>query len=179
MKKVLAISGSTRKNSTNHNLLNAIADLSANDFTVERFEGLMELPHFNPDDDTEHVAPAVTAFREKIKQADGVIVCTPEYAAGVPGTLKNALDWCVSTTVFSKKPVALITASSMGERGHASLLETLRIIECNTPDELQLLIQFAKTKIAKDNTITDVATLSQVQSLLRYFVETLNTGGSV
>lgn len=173
MKKVLAINGSTRKQSTNHLLIEAIAKLSTNLFAIEHYNGLMQLPHFNPDDDRENVHQAVADFRKGVSQADGVIICTPEYAAGVPGTLKNALDWCVSTMVFSKKPVALITASSMGERGHASLLETLRIIECYTPDDLQLLIPFAKTKINNDG-INDATTLSSVLKLIETFSNAIN-----
>ncbi|HZG01455.1 MAG TPA: NADPH-dependent FMN reductase [Chitinophagales bacterium] len=173
MKKVLTINGSTRKQWTNHALIDAIAELSTTAFSIERFESLMQLPHFNPDDDRENVHGAVSGFRARVRQADGVLICTPEYAAGVPGTLKNALDWCVSTTVFSNKPVALITASSMGERGHASLLETLRIIECHTPDELQLLIPFAKTKIDRTG-IKDPTTLSRVQQLIEGFSGAIN-----
>lgn len=173
MKKVLAINGSTRKQSTNHALIEAIAQFSTKSFEVERYNGLTQLPHFNPDDDHENIHHAVLDFRSRVAQADGVLICTPEYAAGVPGTLKNALDWCVSTTVFSKKPVALITASSMGERGHKSLLETLRIIECYIPDEMQLLIPFAKSKITSTG-ITDSSTLASVIELIQSLTDAMN-----
>ena len=61
--------------------------------------------------------------------ADGVIICTPEYAHGVPGSLKNAIDWTVGTGEFSGKPTMLITASTDGKNGHKALLETLKVIE--------------------------------------------------
>ena len=109
------------------------------------------------------------AFRNELKQADGILICTPEYAMGVPGTLKNAIDWTVSSCEFSKKPVALITASSLGEKGHASLLETLKIIESDITEETQLRISYAKTKISQAGVIVDEATKREVVSLLDAF----------
>ena len=163
-KKIFAISGSTRKLSTNLNLINAIAELAKDKIEIEIFDGLTEIPHFNPDIE---IAPKqVTDFRNKIRNADAVLICTPEYAMGVPGSLKNAIDWTVSSCEFSHKPVALITASSMGEKGHASLLETLKIIESKITEETQLLISYAKVKISKDEKITDERTLREVLKLI-------------
>ncbi len=163
-KKIFAISGSTRKLSTNLNLINAIAELTKDRFEIEIFDGLTEIPHFNPD--IEIVPQQVADFRNKIRSADAVLICTPEYAMGVPGTLKNAIDWTVSSCEFSHKPVALITASSMGEKGHASLLETLKIIESNITEETQLLISYAKVKVSKESKITDEKTLEDVMRLI-------------
>lgn len=123
--KILAICGSTRTLSTNHQLLDIIEELGANSADLIRYEGLSELPHFNPDLDNDHPPSTVTAFRDQLRSADGVLICTPEYAMGVPGTLKNCLDWVVSSMELSKKPVALITASSLGEHAHESLIRTL------------------------------------------------------
>lgn len=127
--KVLAICGSTRKSSSNLNLIKAIADLTSEAFDINIFNGLSELPHYNPDLDNENAPHQVIDYRRQLKEADGVLICTPEYAIGVPGTLKNAIDWTVSSMEFSKKPVALITASLSGEKAHKSLLGTLLIIE--------------------------------------------------
>ncbi|MFM9840899.1 MAG: NADPH-dependent FMN reductase [Cyclobacteriaceae bacterium] len=167
--KVLALCGSTRKNSTNLNLIKAIADLTKEKFEIIVFEGLTEIPHFNPDLDTDNPPQLVTDFRKKLREVNGILICTPEYAMGVPGTLKNVIDWTVSSMEFSKKPTALITASSMGEKGHASLLETLKVIEADITDETQLLIPFAKTKVSQDCKITDSKTLSEVNALLNAF----------
>src|SRR6476659_8819143 len=133
VKKVLAICGSTRKTSSNLNLINAIADLTKEKFEIRIFGGLSDVPHFNPDLDNETPPDAVKIFRNQLKEVDGVLICTPEYAMGVPGTLKNAIDWTVSSCEFSHKPVALITASSDGQKAHASLLDTLRVIESQIP----------------------------------------------
>jgi NAD(P)H-dependent FMN reductase len=168
-KKILAICGSTRKTSSNLNLIHAIVDLTKEKFEIEIFEGLAEIPHFNPDLDNESPPETVKNFRKKLKEADGILICTPEYAMGVPGTLKNAIDWTVSSCEFSHKPVALITASSLGENAHESLLKTLRIIESNITNQTQLVISYVKTKVSKENKIIDTNTLAQVSSLISSF----------
>jgi chromate reductase len=169
-KKVLAISGSTRQNSSNHNLIKAIAELYKEKLEVIIFEGISELPHFNPDNDNENVAEQVKQFRQKINNADGILICTPEYAHGVPGTLKNAIDWTVSSAGFSHKPTILITASTDGKFSHQSLLETLRVIEAANVDELQLLIPFIKTKLSEDNEIKDEKTLADIKKIMDAFI---------
>jgi chromate reductase, NAD(P)H dehydrogenase (quinone) len=173
-KKIVAISGSTRQNSTNLNLLKAIEILFEDTIEMKIFEGIATLPHFNPDD-TDKAIPEVMLFREKLRHADAVIICTPEYAHGVPGSLKNAIDWTVSTNEFSHKPTALITASTDGRAGHAALLETLQTIEAENVAQLQLLIQFASTKIGKDYIIKDEATLTAIKELITALLSTIAT----
>lgn len=175
-KKIIAVSGSTRKNSTNLYLINAIINLTAGIFNIEIFKGLSELPHFNPDTDIDNPPKQVIEFRNQLREADGILICTPEYAMGVPGTLKNAIDWTVSSSEFYHKPTALITASSLGEKGHASLLDTLKMIEANITDKTQLLISYAKTKITDDSKIVDNKTLMEVTLLLNSFDFILRNG---
>ena len=174
LKKILAICGSTRKTSSNLNLINAIKDLTKERFQISTFEGLAEIPHFNPDLDNEHPPETVTSFRNQLRDAEGILICTPEYAMGVPGTLKNAIDWTVSSCEFSHKPVALITASSLGENGHESLMKTLRIIESKITDQTQLVISYVKTKVSRDNKITDAITLRYVEELIEAFDELID-----
>jgi len=173
-KKILAICGSTRTNSTNHRLIKAIAELSKDIFGIDHYTGLTHLPQFNPDDDNENVSKEVLSFRQLLNSADGVIICTPEYAHGVPGSLKNAIDWTVGTSEFSQKPTMLITASTDGKFGHQSLLETLHVIEAKNIQHLQLLISFASTKVNDHNNITDMTTLNEVKKLLVIFEQTIN-----
>ncbi len=168
-KNILAISGSTRLHSTNLNFIKAFIDLTSDLFNIEVFVGISELPHFNPDLDNEHVSHLVNDFRKLIRAADGILICTPEYAMGVPGTLKNAIDWTVSSCEFNKKPTALITASTMGEKGHSSLLETLKILDATISNETQLLISLAKTKINPDNKIINEETFLEMQHLISAF----------
>lgn len=174
-KKVIAISGSTRASSTNLNFIRAISTLAEHQFEITLLEGLAEIPHFNPDLDTATPPKQVAEFRNTLREADGILICTPEYAMGVPGTLKNAIDWTVSSMEFSGKPTALITASSVGEKGHLSLLETLKVIEANMTDETQLLISYAKTKISADALITHEATLESIGALIDSFTKLLST----
>ena len=173
-KKILAILGSTRQNSTNHRLIKAISEMSKDIFDIQLYNGLSLLPYFNPDDDGERVSREVTLFRQLLGNADGVIICTPEYAHGVPGVLKNAIDWTVGSGDFSHKPTLLITASTDGKYGHQALLETLRVIEAKNIDALQLLISFASTKINSDNRIIDRQTLEGVKMILDNFEKTMN-----
>lgn len=173
-KKILAILGSTRQRSSNLNLLKAIELLFVDDIVLTIFTGIAALPHFNPDDTDKDIA-AVTAFRKAIQDADGVIICTPEYAHGVPGSLKNAIDWTISTNEFYHKPTALITASTDGRAGHAALLETLRTIEAGNIEQLQLLVQFISTKIGEDYIIKDETTLTEIKKLVTALLETTKT----
>jgi len=173
-KKVVAISGSTRQNSTNDGLIKAIADLSAENIDITVFNGIASLPQFNPDNDGDNVAPEVSGFRQLLNNADGIIICTPEYAHGVPGALKNAIDWTISSSEFPHKPTMLMTASTDGKYGHKALLETLKVIEAKNVENLQLVISFVKTKISADGKITDEKTLAEVKRLIVSFIETLN-----
>ena len=172
--KILAISGSTRQHSANLNLINAIKHQYADLIDIKIFNTISDISHFNPDLDNENPPAKVLDFREQLKEAKGVIICTPEYAMGVPGTLKNAIDWTVSSMEFSHKPVALITASTAGQKGHQSLLETLKIIEANIPENSQLLISHIKTKLS-NNKITDSDTATKVDQVIQSLINSIKT----
>jgi len=169
-KKIFAVTGSTRVQSTNLHLLKAIADLYDNKIELHIFDRLALLPQFNPDQEAD---TAVKKFREQLKNADGVLICTPEYAHGIPGALKNAIDWCVSSNEFSHKPTALITASTDGSFAHTALIEVLKTIEAENIEHLQLLVQFAGTKVNSENIITDEKTLVAVKKIMDDFITTI------
>ncbi|AEE53829.1 NADPH-dependent FMN reductase [Haliscomenobacter hydrossis] len=173
-KKVFAICGSTRASSSNLNLIKAIADLTQEQFIVQIFTDLSKIPHFNPDLDNDTPPSQVSAFREQLRASDGILICTPEYAMGVPGSLKNAIDWTVSSMEFYQKPTALITASSVGEKGHRALLETLVVIEAKMLEETKLVIPFVRTKVSADCKITDAHTLVEVQNLIQAFAKLMD-----
>lgn len=168
-KKIVAISGSTRKNSSNFIILKFISEHINSDFEVEIFEDLENIPHFNPDLDTEIPPEQVKAFRNKIDTASGVLICTPEYVFSLPGSLKNALEWCVSTTVFSNKKVGLITASASGEKGHEQLNLIMRTIEAKFTEETQLLIQGIRGKLDANGNVIDEKTLSDLLEFIKNF----------
>ncbi|KAF2330415.1 NADPH-dependent FMN reductase [Flavobacterium ginsenosidimutans] len=165
--KILAITGSTRKNSSNFKILNYISKHFQSEFEVEIFEDLASLPHFNPDLDIENPPKEIASFRNKIKDADGVIICTPEYVFSLPGSLKNALEWCVSTTIFSNKKAGLITASASGEMGHEQLLLVMKTLEANFDDKTQLLIQGIRGKVNAEGEIIDSGTAEALQNFTK------------
>ncbi len=167
---ILAISGSLRPNSSNNAIIKAAAELAYDEANFIIYEGLGNLPHFNDD---KHPAHEVFEFRNLIRNADGVFICTPEYAFGVPGTLKNALDWTVSSGEFVNKPVALITAATGGDKAHASLLLTLTAISARVPDKATLLISFVRSKLDENNEVKDAATLRSIASVIDALMETV------
>lgn len=126
--QLLAISGSLRAASSNTVILRAAAELVPGHVKLVWCDSLDKLPYFNPDLDTDAAPAAVTAFRQQLRAAAGVLLCSPEYAHGVPGVLKNALDWVVSSGEFMDKPVALINASPRSTYAQASLVETLTVM---------------------------------------------------
>ncbi|MDP5201016.1 NADPH-dependent FMN reductase [Flavobacterium sp. DG2-3] len=167
--KILAISGSTRNNSSNFKILKYISNSLKPEFEVEIFEGLEMLPHFNPDLDTDHPPQEILSFRDKIINADGVMICTPEYVFSLPGSLKNALEWCVSTTIFSNKKTGLITASASGEMAHEQLLLIMKTLEAKFDDSTQLLIQGVRGKVNADGEIVSEETENALQNFAKNF----------
>ena len=168
---VFVIIGSASKNSVNQKLVDRLAELSNDVFNLTIYNDLKTLPHFDPELSADRPPQIIAEFRNAIDKADGVLICTPEYAMGVPGTLKNALDWTVSSGEFSGKPVALITASTSGLKAHESLLDTLQIIDAKINEETQYLISFIQVKLNSENRITDEQTMTDLQKLIGAFEE--------
>jgi chromate reductase len=113
--KILAISGSLRSESHNTALLRAAAEEAPVGVEIELWQGLKEIPPYDADDDVVPGPPTVDAFRDAVREADAVLIATPEYNSSVPGALKNALDWAsrpLATNAFRNKPVAVIGSST-------------------------------------------------------------------
>ncbi len=123
--RILAVSGSLRTASSNTAVVNAVAKLAPDGVEVRIFDALADIPPFNPDLDTDAPPPPVLRFRKELDACDAVLISSPEYAHGVPGTPKNALDWVVGSGELIAKPLALINASPRSTHAHASLTETL------------------------------------------------------
>src|ERR1700754_3106056 len=117
MKKIFAIIGSASANSSNEKLVHHIARLAKDKLEFTIFNTLKSLPHFDPELSANNPPEPIIALRQHIEQADGILICTPEYVFSIPAGLKNAIEWRVSTTIFSKKPTGLITASALGVKG--------------------------------------------------------------
>jgi len=147
--RIIAISGSLRSGSSNTVLLRAASAMAPSDMTVELYDGIERLPFFNPDLDDEHVPAAVESFRAALRPAHGLLISSPEYAHGVPGVLKNALDWLVGSTQgeIVDKPVALINASPRSTHAQASLVETLRTMSARVVADVKLTVSLKSQAI--------------------------------
>jgi NAD(P)H-dependent FMN reductase len=139
-RRLLALSGSLRARSVNTAVLQALASLAPPGVEVTLYRGLGELPHFNPDLDCEPLPAVVAAFRQAVAESAAIIFCTPEYAHGVPGSLKNALDWLVSFEGFIAKPVVLVWARPGGDHAQASLREILAVMNARVLEEAGLTL---------------------------------------
>ena len=148
----LAISGSLRAQSTNTEILRACAILAPPSANVRIYDGLAELPHFNPDLDVEGamLPPSVQRLRREIGEADALIISSPEYAHGVPGSLKNALDWLVSAPEMVFKPIALLNVSPRSTYAYASLGETLRTMSTTIVPEASLELSVPRSVAAEE-----------------------------
>lgn len=162
---ILAISGSLRPDSSNSSILRVIGNMIGDDATYTIYDAIDKLPHFNPSLDNDDANESFNTFRKELSNADGVIICTPEYAFGVPGVLKNALDWTVSSGNFDKKPTAVITASLAGDKAHASILLTFKALGANIPEDGTLLIPFVRTRVSSKGEITDAGTLEALKTV--------------
>lgn len=147
MKTIFAIIGSASENSTNQRLVEFLADSTKSELNWIIFNELKSLPHFDPELSVNNTPKEIIAFRKQIEEADGILICTPEYVFSIPSGLKNAVEWCVSTTVFSEKPTGLITASAQGEKAHEELQLIMKTLMANFTPETTLLISGAKGKI--------------------------------
>jgi len=175
---ILALSGSLRADSTNTTLVRAIIALTPDNLSVTLYDGLADLPHFSPDLDGDDAPPAVARLRLLLRDADGVLICTPEYAFGVPGSLKNALDWTVSSGEFDGKPVAALSASpspSGGDKAHASLMLTLRALGTAVPAGAVLSIPAIKKKLDADGLLADAATVEALKTVLNALTRQIET----
>lgn len=154
--KLLGLSGSIRKESSNLGLLRAMAKLAPAGVEFAIDPGLDRLPYFDPDLDGDFPPAPVREFRSAIADAHAIVVSTPEYAHGIPGVLKNALDWLVGDPLFAGKRVGLVYGSA-GEASHAreSLREILRTMSANLVDEATTSIAAARGKIAADGATSD------------------------
>lgn len=168
-KNIFVIIGSASKDSANKKLIDVFADLTKNDFNLTIFNDLKALPHFDPELSIDNPPESIMEFRQAIDRADGIIVCTPEYVFSIPSGLKNAIEWCVSTTVFSDKPIGLITASAHGQKGHEELQLIMKTVMAKFTDETTLLIQGIKGKVSETGAITDNKTKDDLTKFVSSF----------
>jgi chromate reductase len=167
MKNIFAISGSLRKGSSNHTVLEFLGSLMPGDIVYQLYDGLSQMPAFDPGLDNDNPPAAVADLRTQLSAANAIIICTPEYAFGVPGALKNAIDWMVSSGSFSGKPTALITASTNGGHAHEAMIKILGAVDAKLTKGTTLLIPFIRTKINGEGNVSDPETIYKLKSLLK------------
>jgi len=114
---ILAISGSLQSHSSNSALVREAAAQHSRNVELRIFDRLGELPHFNPDLDGDTPPEPVVALRSLAQGADALLIASPEYSHEKPGSLKNSLDWLVSSGELYGKPAALLCGSPSQERG--------------------------------------------------------------
>ncbi|MBY3069562.1 NAD(P)H-dependent oxidoreductase [Rhizobium laguerreae] len=168
--KILAISGSARRNSTNTAMLQAVRAVAPNEFEISIFDGVGRLPVFSPDLEGEHLPEAVRNFIDAIAQSDGVIIASPEYVRSIPGGLKNAIDWLVSGDEIVHKPIALLHASHRGDDMLTGLRTVLATITDRFAGDIFLRLPLMKLEPAElFNTIEAAENRSKVQAYLQAF----------
>jgi chromate reductase len=170
--RILAITGSLRRVSSNTTLLRAIRLLAPANVEVTLYSGLADLPGFNPD--LEGAEPSsVLTFRELLKKADGIFISSPEYAHGVPGALKNALDWVVGSGELVDKPAAILNASSLATYAQASLRETITVMSARVITEASLTIPLQGKRLDENGIVADPQLSRLVLSAINELVATI------
>ncbi|MDQ1097435.1 MULTISPECIES: NADPH-dependent FMN reductase [Chryseobacterium] len=170
--KILIVIGSASRNSSNLKLMEQILEKTGNtDFLM--YSDLSVLPHFDTALTDDHTPEEVLTIREDINRSAGIIFSTPEYIFSIPAGLKNLLEWCVSTTVFSEKPVAVITASANGEKGHEELLLILKTLGAITDNKHQALIKGIKGKFDINGSL-ETDTFAKVSKLVTDFIASVS-----
>ncbi|HKG02995.1 MAG TPA: NADPH-dependent FMN reductase [Conexibacter sp.] len=170
--RILLISGSLRGGSINTALLRTACEVAPAGVATVLYEGMAELPHFNPDDDAEGapVHPAVAALRAAIHAADALLVSTPEYAGALPGSFKNLLEWTVGDASTYRKPIAWVNVSARGPDGgtnaHASLRLVLGYVHAEVVEDACVHIPVAHGAVGEDGLVADAAIGIQVAGVL-------------
>ncbi len=131
-------------------MLRALARLTPRGVEVQVFSGLAELPLFNPDIEFPN-PPAVATLREAINAVDAVVIASPEYAHGISGVMKNALDWMVGNESFVQKPVVLLNAAPRASHAYLALRETVTMMSARVVDEACITLACPITGMSEDD----------------------------
>jgi NAD(P)H-dependent FMN reductase len=166
--KVVALSGSLRAASSNTALLQAAAVLAPPSLRISLYPAWAELPPFSPDAEGAE-PPAVLAFRAALREADAVLIASPEYAHGVPGAFKNALDWVVGSGELINKPVAALNASGRAEHAQASLLDTLAMMNADVVLAACAVVALPTNKLDTAAMLADASISEKLSAALAAF----------
>lgn len=179
VKNILAIIGSASENSSNHKLVHHFENLTKDVFKVNIYDRLRTLPHFDPILSISNTPAEIADFRSLVEKADGIIISTPEYVFSIPSGLKNAIEWSVSTTIFTGKPLGIITASANGMKGHEELQLIMKTVMAEFTAGTLLLVQGVKGKINEEGTVTDTKTRKDLAGFVAAFKDLVNNAGKL
>jgi NAD(P)H-dependent FMN reductase len=171
--RLLALSGSLRGRSTNTELLRAAAALAPDDVAIDLYGRIGDLPHFNPDLE-EALPPGVVDLRARVGVASGLLISSPEYAHGVPGAFKNALDWLVGGPEFVHKPVALFNASTRSTYAQDSLAETITTMSGRIVAEASVALPLLGKGLDMDALIARPELATVIRSAIGAFVQAID-----
>ena len=174
--RIVGIAGSLRKGSLNRALLNAAVELAPSALTIVP-HGLSEIPLYDGDIEAVALPAAVDELRTAVRHADGILVATPEYNHGVPGVLKNAIDWLSrppGSSALREKPCAIIGASpgmTGTARAQSQLRQSFEFTSTHAMAQPEFLVAKAHTKFDTDGRLTDEATRQHLVTFLNDFVK--------
>ena len=174
--KILAISGSLRSGSSNTAALRAAMHLSPPGVAVSLFQGIDDLPFFNADLDGDDIPEPVAAFRAAIGEADGLLISSPEYARGVAGVMKNALDWLVASLEFPDKPVALVNTSPRAVHALAALTLTLETMSARIVKDASVTLPLLGGAHDERSILADEALSMSLRQALARFATAIRSG---
>ena len=172
--RILGFAGSLRQGSYNRALLRAASELAPGDMLIEIFD-LIQIPLYNADVEARGDPEPVAAFKQAIRQADAVLMVTPEYNHGVPGVMKNAVDWAsrpARSAVLHAKPVAIIGASpgvTGTARGQSQLRQAFEFTNSYAMPQPELLVSRANEKFDTEGKLTDETTREHLRKFLEAF----------
>lgn len=164
-RRVLAIAGSLRAASTNRATLEAAAALAPAGMVVTIYRELGALPPFDPDREGDGLPEVVGRLRAEVGRADALLLCVPEYAHGIPGVFKNALDWLVGSLDFPGKTVAVVNTSPRAVHADAQLREVLATMSAVIAPRASITLPLPHRSIDRDGILADpdlVATLREI-----------------
>jgi chromate reductase, NAD(P)H dehydrogenase (quinone) len=171
---VLSISGSLRKGSFNTALQRTLPELAPQGLKISPLAGVGEMPLYNADVQAEGFPKIVTDMADSIRQAEGIIFCSPEYNYSIPGVLKNAIDWLsrLKDQPFAGKPVLLQSASGGalgGARMQYHLRQVMVFVEAQVFNRPEVFVGSAQTKFDTDLNLTDQPTRDIIKQQLAAF----------
>ncbi len=176
--RFLAVCGSLRAISSNALVLRVAAALAPLGVDIVFYNGLADLPHFNPDLDTMADDPKLPLpaceLRAQVGAVDGILISSPEYAHGVPGSMKNALDWLVGSSEFPGKPVVLLNASPRSTHAQASLAETLRTMSAELVEGSPFAVPLAGKGLDEAEALAHPEIASAIQEALAALIRTVD-----